>query len=1052
MDNKLAVNIINTNARSLRPKLPSFIACFMNLTLCLAVVTETWFASGNRLELESENLLLGHGLSMKCLNRQPTINGLSHGGVAIIYRDSWARGKIYSFNNPESFEVLPLRLDFADVNRPMFVIGAYIPPGYTVAKGRACLQHINDLVLDIKNRHQDPYILVAGDFNQWEIDQALIDYQDLVEVETPPTRGDRNIDRMFTNWADDITDAGCIPPLETELEGPAKTFSDHNIQYACARLPKREKRAWEVFTYRPYTDKGAAAMKRDLEVQDWGIVTSCHGSNAKAIAYQSIVEDLMNKNFPLKTVRRREGDLPWFNNKAKKMTRKKQAVYKAEGKSDRWLRLQEGLDRYLDKRKEGFLGAQREKFTGPEASTQFYKNVKSFKNAEKPREFDVRDLRPGRTDKEVADEVAEYFNRISREFSPLEAWQIPMTYHRDLPRLTTSDVEKMLQSAKKTKSMVQGDIYPAMINDIACLISLPVADIYNSVLKDFVWPAVWKREFVTTIPKKNIPEGLSDLRNISCTLFVSKVFEAFVLEHVKEEVSLKANQFGGVKGCSTTHMVVEILQEICTNAEDYRSATVLTAIDYAKAFNRVSFQHCLEAFRRKGASTPIIRLLASFLTNRTMTVQVGEQWSEPLPVQGGCPQGSVLGVFLFNTTTDTLEDDFVRSDRARLGLGNPAPPMEQASDSLVATVSGVATSSPLERVSVLPHAEVSPVQRGGFWMDDLNIQFQPNVVNIPVPEASLITPPREVKVGTQVLEEKPVKVFKYIDDNLICEKINFGTCPLVPPNSPGEMPSKIKQALPSQNAFRSITTNAEKIGMVVNNNKTVLLCISDALNYKPSTYIIDNSGNRIDCVDKMKILGFTFSSKPTVTAHVETIAKRMRQKYWSLRHLRGVGFNSQELVEVYKSVLLPIADYCAPAYHSLMTDLHDQLLEQAQTGALRAIFGYGPSARSLRQQAGIETLRARRVALTDKFAEKCVSNPRFCHWFPLKTGRVSSRTGEKYQETRAKTDRLNNQTLHSFRASKSTNILFCTSKKLPIVGIFGCKVEIRFDTMRAVRK
>ena len=1020
MDNKLALNLINTNARSLRPKIPSFITCFTNLALCLAIVTETWFAAGNRLELETENLLLGNGLTMKCLNRQPTINGLSHGGVAIIYRDTWARSKDYEFANPDFYEVLPLRLDFAELTRPLFVVAAYIPPGYNVGRGRACLQHINDLVLDIKNKHQDPYIVVAGDFNQWEVGEALIDYLDLVEVATPPTRGDRNIDRVFTNWTDDITDAGCVPPLETELQGPAKTFSDHKIQYVCARIPKREKVVWEIFTHRPFTDKGGEAFKRDLEATDWTPVTSGVGSNDKAEAYQAIIDDLIHKNFPLKTVKRKEGDLPWFNNTARKMVKKKQAVYKAEGKTARWTRLHDKLEAYLDKRREAFLETQRDKFTGPEASAQFYKNVKSFKNAEKPKDFDVRDLRPGKSDKEVADEVADFFNRISREFSPLEPSQIPMTYHRDLPPLSRSDVEKMLRSAKKTKSMVKGDIFPKLINEVAGIISLPLQDIYNSVLIDYIWPAIWKREYVTTIPKKNIPGGFSDLRNILCTLFISKVFESYVLKQVKEEVALKPNQFGGVKGCSTTHMIIEILQEICSNAEDYRSATVLTAIDYAKAFNRVSFQHCLEAFRSKGASTPVLRLLASFLTNRTMTVRVGEQWSDPLPVEGGCPQGSVLGVYLFNTTTDTLEDDFIKADRTRLGMApiqtpqeRPPEPPEQVFEP--ANADGLTTSSPMASSVAVSPPRVSPILRGSYWLEDRNIQFMPNVVNVPTPEAQLITPPREEKVGTQVLVEKPVKIFKYIDDNLICEKINFGSCAITVPIKPGELPTKLKQALPSQNAFRSITTNAQKIGMVVNNSKTVLLCISDALNYKPCTFILDNNGERIDCLDKMKILGFTFSSKPTVTAHIDTISRRMRQKYWSLRHLKSVGFSCEELVEVYKSVILPIADYCAPAYHSLMTDIHDQQLEQAQVGALRAIFGYGPSARQLRQTAGIETLRARRIALTDKFAAKCVENPRFCHWFPLRTGRVSERTKEKYQEYKAKTDRLNNSPIFYMR-------------------------------------
>ena len=51
-----------------------------------------------------------------------------------------------------------------------------------------------------------------------------------------------------------------------------------------------------------------------------------------------------------------------------------------------------------------------------------------------------------------------------------------------------------------------------------------------------------------------------------------------------------------------------------------------------------------------------------FLSNRTMSVKVGSLWLAPRPVTGGCPQGSILGVFLFNTTTDDLEDGFLESE------------------------------------------------------------------------------------------------------------------------------------------------------------------------------------------------------------------------------------------------------------------------------------------------------------------------------------------------------------------------------------------------------
>ena len=55
----------------------------------------------------------------------------------------------------------------------------------------------------------------------------------------------------------------------------------------------------------------------------------------------------------------------------------------------------------------------------------------------------------------------------------------------------------------------------------------------------------WKIEIVTVIPKSGDPETFDQLRNISCTLLVSKIYESYVLLWAKEEVSLRNNQYGG---------------------------------------------------------------------------------------------------------------------------------------------------------------------------------------------------------------------------------------------------------------------------------------------------------------------------------------------------------------------------------------------------------------------------------------------------------------------------------------------------------------------------
>ena len=266
------------------------------------------------------------------------------------------------------------------------------------------------------------------------------------------------------------------------------------------------------------------------------------------------------------------------------------------------------------------------------------------------------------------------------------------------------------------------------------------------------------------------------------------------------------------------------------------------------------------------------------------------------------------------------------------------------------------------------------------------------------------------RTGLRWRAERP-KTLKFVDDGMTLTKVCMDSA--VAGNRDGRA-IKDKHDLLTQNLFRRVVAKAESRGMVVNNGKTKILCVSDAQSYKAESHIFDSDGGRLSSGGGVKILGFHMDSRPTVHAHIDALKKRMREKYWVLRHLKRAGFLDEELVQVYTTVVRPVLDYCAVVYHPMMTDEQDQAVERLQAQALKCIYGYEDSYAVMRERAGITTHRARRIELCDKFARKAMANPRFEDWFPLRTARTG-RHGDEFQEQNARTDRLFNSPLYYYR-------------------------------------
>lgn len=934
--------------------------CMHELDADIAVVTETWFQD-RAVENTTVDVAGEHGLELFTLNRQVvSANGRQYGGVAISTRSCRSTFKKVNIGNPDNFEVLCIEGKIRGISEKIVTIAVYIPPNYPRYRAEACLDYIADVISEAKRRFVSPLIIVAGDWNQWPVDHVLQEHGDLTEVTHGPTRGERKIDKFLVNFNRSITESDTLPPLE-DGEGRA---SDHLVAYFKASIQK-VRRPVVKFRYRHYSDEGAEKFQRWVEAHDFSAVLAQNDPNAQLEVFLGKLEGAMDVCFPYRTTQRREGDPPWINRYIRTMIKKRRKIYHREGRSPVWKELMKKVRKLVRKRAKNYWKHQKKTLLQPDAMRAFFKNAKAYSSRERPPVFNVSSLFDGAlSDRQVAEKLADHFGGISSEFEGLDPADIPTTYSCPIPLITPGQLVARLRSFRKPKSMVRHDIFPALVNGAAPYLATPLCHIYNSMIQSKTWPLKWKEEYVTPIPKKSVPESLNDLRNISCTAFFSKVFESFVLNWLLEQVGMRQNQMGGMKGAGAEHYLVHLWQLVLECLEDPRAAAILTSIDYAKAFNRLDFGCCLRALAGKGASTELLSLVASFLTSRTMSVKVGQELSAPRVVLGGVPQGSILGVFLFNATIDSFEAASPDVEPYELiggtGALNDVPPHEPDLD----------------------EQATPPYDRPGFkaW------------------EALLLT------------------VLKYVDDNLLVEKYCFDGHVI------DEEGRKMARAIRTQNLFRQISRIAESMGMQVNSAKTLLMCISDSRTYEAAAFIEDARGVRVNSVPAMKILGVHFTNRPDVSAQVDSICRKMRSRTWMLRHLHHNGFDEGELLRIYRSCILPCHDYCSNVYHSSLTLSQTVVLERLQAKALKAIYGFEPSYRELVDKSGLTTLRARRDEREITFARKCATSLRFSHWFPKQQTNRTTRAPELYLEEFARCSRFYNSPVFSMRRKLNKEI------------------------------
>ena len=157
-------------------------------------------------------------------------------------------------------------------------------------------------------------------------------------------------------------------------------------------------------------------------------------------------------------------------------------------------------------------------------------------------------------------------------------------------------------------------------------------------------------EWVTPIAKVAVPESEDDLTPISLTPFFSKVTEQVIVKWLLYYIGEKLDfrQYGGTKGNSISHYIIEFINFILLNQDSSEQTAVLASmVDFSEAFNRIDHTKIVTKLSDMGVPGWLLKVVIGFLTNRRMLVRYKGKVSNIKNLPGGGPQGTLLGLFLF---------------------------------------------------------------------------------------------------------------------------------------------------------------------------------------------------------------------------------------------------------------------------------------------------------------------------------------------------------------------------------------------------------------------
>ena len=652
------ISLLHINSRSLNRNFEYFenlLHSLNNFSFSVIGISETW------LNQNSPDIFNLPNYTFIRADRK----GRRGGGVAFYIAQN-LNFKIRSDIKLSQAESLFIEIDNSNLRN--VIIGLiYRPPDTN------CELFCDELDLHLhKIGNENKHIFILGDFNinfsPTSGSNNSIDFMQLMysygfsSIINKPTRinphSSTQIDNIFSNVHNKKTIGGI---LSSEVSDHLPIFLTCECKLCCHKSSDER-------LYRKESKRNIDLLKHDLSLEGWADVYNVNNVNT---AYKYFNDKLLyyyEKNIPLCKSRnkRNKPRNPWITKGLLKSRQTRNRLYKLHlrNPNDANLNTYKIYRNKLTKlirisRRLYFSNRIKKASSNTNATWKIIKEVMGKKTDPPP----TANITLNGTNIHDPSLYANSFNSFFTNIGPELASKINNTHthftnylsdqNQDsifLNPTNPSEIINITQSLKSSKSHGFDKISMTLLKEIIYPLAKPLTHIFNHSLSQGVFPDLLKIAKVNPIFKKDDPNEISNYRPISLLPSISKVLEKIVYNRLHKFITkhniLNSNQYGFRKNYSTDLALIQIYDKI-TGAIANKEHVVGIFCDLSKAFDTLNHAILLSKLSHYGIRGQPLLWFKDYLTNRKQYVTFNGFDSDPLSVQCGVPQGSILGPLLF---------------------------------------------------------------------------------------------------------------------------------------------------------------------------------------------------------------------------------------------------------------------------------------------------------------------------------------------------------------------------------------------------------------------